>query len=220
MCFSAEVDLLAGLVIGAVGIDALRHVSHRDERPLAAIPVVLASHQVIEAFVWWNLDGRVSNALGRPALWLYLLIAFGVLPVLVPVAVASLEPKWHRPAITLFAAVGAAVAAMLMFAVLRGPAEASIEGRHIAYRVDLWQGDIVGAMYVIATCGSLLASERRPVRWFGAANLVAAAALTWLSEDGFISLWCLWAAATSVVIAAHLRVLSHAPEPTITASGS
>lgn len=29
MCFSPEVDVLAGLVVGAIGIDALRNVSSR-----------------------------------------------------------------------------------------------------------------------------------------------------------------------------------------------
>lgn len=63
--------------------------------------------------------------------------------------------------------------------------------------------------YVLATCGSLLASDHRYVRNWGAINLLAALTLAWVSRDGFISLWCLWAAITSIAIAIHLR---HGPQ--------
>ena len=87
--------MVAGVVVGAVGIDALRHVRRR-RASLAAIPVVLAAHQLIEAVIWWGLDDQVPSAVWRTALWVYLAIAFGVLPVLVPVAVGALEPLANR----------------------------------------------------------------------------------------------------------------------------
>jgi len=36
MCFSAEVDLVAGTVVTAIGVDAIRHVRYRSELALAA----------------------------------------------------------------------------------------------------------------------------------------------------------------------------------------
>lgn len=69
------------------------------------------------------------------------------------------------------------------------------------------------ALYVLATCGSLLASARRHVRAWGAINLVAVAVLAWVNQTGFISLWCVWAAITSIAIAAHLRYASPEPQP-------
>jgi hypothetical protein len=205
MCFSPEADLVAGVVVGAIGIDALRHVHRPADKLLAAIPVVLAGHSLIEAFVWWGLQGRVLTSVWRPALWLYLAIAFGVLPVLVPVAVGALEPVEHRRLVRLFAAIGVAVAVLLTYAVVRGPVDANIEGRHIAYSVNLWHGGVLVALYVVATCGSMLVSRRHHVRWFGATNLVAVCVLAWLNKSGLISLWCVWAAVTSAAIAVHLR---------------
>ena len=210
MCFSAGADLVVGLAVGSIGIDALRHVRRADELPLAALPVVLAAHQLIESFVWWGLEGRLPDAVWRPALWVYLVIAFGVLPVLLPVAVRALEPEENRPRLG-FVALGVGVAAVLTFAVLRGPVEAVIEGHHIAYRVDLWRGGVVVALYVVATCGPLLVSAHNHVRWFGAVNLVAVLLLAWVSTSGLISLWCGWAAVTSVAIAVHLRYADQPP---------
>ena len=128
MCFSAEADVVAGVVVGAVGIDALRHVRRRAELPLAAIPVVLAAHQLIEAVIWWGLDDQVPSAVWRTALWVYLAIAFGVLPVLVPVAVGALEPLANRRRVAVFTAIGVAVAIVLMYAVTRGPITATMKG--------------------------------------------------------------------------------------------
>ena len=43
----------------------------------------LDAHQLDEAFVWWGLDGHVPHTVGRVALWIYLVIAFVVLPAFV-----------------------------------------------------------------------------------------------------------------------------------------
>jgi hypothetical protein len=53
------------------------------------------------------------------------------------------------------------------------------------------------------------------MRWYGAANLVVVAALSWYASTAFISLWCLWAAITSVAIAAHLRFADRPHEPAL-----
>ncbi len=215
MCFSPGADVVAGVVIGAVGLDGLRHVRRPAELWLASLPLVLAVHQLVEAVVWFGLHGRVADDVWRTALGVYLAIAFGVLPVLVPLAVSALEPPDRRRLVRWFALLGAVVAGVLMYAVVRGPTDAHIRRLHIEYAVDLWNGGFVVALYVVATCGPLLVSRFRHVRWFGVANLVAAAGLAWLWESAFISLWCVWAAVASVAIGLHLRLAdTRRPAPT------
>lgn len=213
MCFSAEADLVAGIVVGAVGVDAVRHVRRPGQRWLAALPLVFATHQLTEAVVWWGLHDQVAASVWQPARWVYLSVAFGLIPVLVPVAVGANEPDWNRRRTGVFVALGAAVAVVLMYAVVRGPVSAEIEGRHISYEVELWHGGAIVGLYVIATCGSLLISAHPHVRWYGGINLVAVGLLAWFDRTAFISLWCAWAAITSVAIAAHLRAESAAPRP-------
>jgi len=202
---------VAGVVIGGIGLDAIRHVRQRSDLPLACLPVLLGAHQLVEAFVWWGLYGSIPHGLGRAAMWTYLVIAFVVIPVFVPLTVGSLESGRRRLSSLLFVVLGAVVATTLAHAMWRGPVSATIEDRHIRYGVHLAQGGLVVAIYVAATCGSMLWSRRAEIRWFGAANLVAVGLLAWLSTSGFVSLWCMWAAVTSVAIAAFLRDGRSAP---------
>jgi hypothetical protein len=212
MCFSAEADLVGGVVVGTLGIDAFSHVRVPRERLVAAVPIVLAVHQLIEILVWKGLEGEVSHSVWRTALVAYAVIAFAVVPVLVPLAVAALEPGPNRPRVLVLAAVGAGVAVVLLRAIARGPIEASIVGHHIAYYLDLSSAaGIVIALYVVATCGSLLLSSHARVRWYGVANLIVVGMLTWLDQSAFVSLWCAWAAFTSLAIAWHLRQADTAP---------
>ena len=205
MCFSAEADLVGGVVVGLAAIDAARHVRCPRERALVALPIVLAVHQLIEVLVWKGLEGDLSRAWWRPAMVAYLVIAFGVVPFLVPLAVEALEPKTQRLRYALFTALGAAVAAHLLWALARGPVDARIVGHHINYEVQMSHGVGVVGLYLVATCGSLLLSGQRHIRRWGVLNLAAALALAALYQVGFISLWCIWAAVTSLAIVWHLR---------------
>ena len=66
-------------------------------------------------------------------------------------------------------------------------------------------GITLAALYVLSTCGALLVSGDRWIRYFGFSNLVAVVVLVWLIVGGLTSLWCVWAAVTSVAIDLYLR---------------
>jgi hypothetical protein len=207
MCFSPEADLVGGFVLGAIGFDAVRHVRQRgDHLAIATLPLLLALHQLDEAFVWWGLQGHVSAVVGHAATWIYLLFAFVVLPVYLPLAVLVLEPPGRRRSLmALFAGLGAVVSAMLLVAMLRGPVTSSLGEYHLAYRIGLSAGGAVVVAYVVATCGAVMFSGYRRLAVFGLVNILAVAVLAHLAIDGFASLWCGWAAVTAGFIARHLR---------------
>lgn len=214
MCFSAEADLVAGVVVGAIGVDALRQVREPRQLALASLPVLLAAHELDEAFVWWGLHGQVAPSTGRAALWLYLIFAFVVLPVLVPVAVWLNEPDAGRRRImAVFIAVGAVVACTLLSTMLRAPISATIAGNHIAYRTDVASDIAIVPLYVLAACGPFLISSYKRLVQFGIVNLAAVAVLEWLTKSGLTSLWCVWAAITSVIIVVHLRAVNKTRVP-------
>lgn len=207
MCFSPQADLVGGLVIGAIGVDVIRHVhQRRDHMAVAALPLVLGAHQFVEAFVWWGQEGHVPSAVGRVATWIYLLIAFVFLPIFVPLAVRALEPVKKRKQLMIpFVVIGVTVAVRLFVAMVRGPIDVAVHPYHLAYSIKLSHGLIVITLYVAACCGTLLLSSYRHIVIFGIVNLVAVAVIAKLTVDGFASVWCGWAAITSGVVALHMR---------------
>jgi hypothetical protein len=207
VCFSPQADLVGGAVVVAIGIDACRHLeSRRSHLLLAGLPLLLGAHQAVEAFVWWGTEGDVSPEVGRVALWIYLLIAFVVLPIFVPIAVRALEPTPERRArITPFAVLGAAVSTVLFVAMLRGPIGVTPHPYHLSYSLNLQYSPLIITLYVIAVCGPLLFSGFRDIAIFGIANLIAVVVLAWLTADGFASLWCAYAAVAAAAIALHMR---------------
>jgi hypothetical protein len=207
MCFSPQADVAGGLVICAIGIDAVRHVRQRREFiALAWIPLLLGAHQFIEALVWLWLQGHVPRGIGHVALWAYLLIAFVVLPVFIPLAVIALEPTRRRKAIMVpFALTGTVIGVILLAAMVRGPVGVKLAPYHLSYSIRIPDGLLVIALYVVAVCGPLLMSGYRNVVIFGAVNLVAVIVIARLTVSGFASVWCGWAALSSAAIALHCR---------------
>ena len=207
MCFSPEGDVAGGLAVTAIGIDTFRHLRGRKEYlALAALPLVLGAHQLIESLVWWQLRGDVPHGIGRAATWLYLVIALVVVPVLVPLSVMLLEPtRRRRRTILPFVLLGVAVAADLLVTMLHGPVTVRLGSYHLAYSIGLHSGVLLVGLYVLATCGSLLMSSNRDIVIFGLANVVAVIVLARLTADGFTSLWCFYAALTCGAICLHMR---------------
>jgi hypothetical protein len=190
VCFSPQADVAGGLVICSIGVYAVRHVRQRREfLAVAWIPLLLGAHQFIEALVWLWLQGHVPRGIGHVALWAYLLIAFVVLPVFIPLAVIALEPTRRRKAMMLpFALTGTVIAVILLAAMVRGPVGVKLAPYHLSYSLRVPDGLLVIALYV-----------------FGAANLVAVIVIARLTVDGFASVWCAWAAVSSAAIALHCR---------------
>ena len=123
-----------------------------------------------------------------------------------PLAVRGVEtsPR-RRTAITLLAAAGLVATLILFGALVVGPIDAAVQGHHIAYMVPIPGGAAISVLYVMATCGALLDGERSTAPGLRMSNLLAVVLLVWLTVGGLTSLWCVWAAITSVAIDLYLR---------------
>lgn len=200
MCFSAEADFVSGAVIGAIGVATLTQVGKPRELPLAALPLAFALHQFTEGFVWRDLDAGATHTTG-PAVYGYLLFAWVLLPILVPLAIMLLEPPGHaRRRIVGFVAIGAVTSAYLSASLISGDVFAHSGGHTVLYGGAGRYADAATVLYVIATCGAPLFSRHRNIVWFGVANLVAVSAIATVQAEGLTSIWCSWAAIVSVLI--------------------
>jgi hypothetical protein len=207
VCFSPQADVVGGIAIVAIGADAALHLRRRrDHLLLATLPLLLGFHQLVESLIWWQLQGDVPHLIGRICLWIYMLIAFVVLPTFVPIAVLALETtrrlRWRMVP---FVLLGAVVSVVLLVALLRGPVTVELRPYHLAYGTRLHAGWMIVTAYVVAICGSLLFSGYRHIVVFGLANLLAVGILARLTVDGFASLWCGYAAVSAGATALHMR---------------
>ena len=200
MCFSAEADFVSGAVIGAIGVATLAQVEKLRQIPIAALPLAFAAHQFTEGFVWRDLDGGATHATG-PAVYAYLLFAWVLLPVVVPLAIMALEPPGRsRRRIGGFVVIGAVASAYLSAALVAGDVSAHSGGHVVLYGGGGRYADLATALYIVATCGAPLLSRYRNIVWFGIANLVAVGAIATVQAEGLTSIWCSWAAVVSVLI--------------------
>ncbi|MET7531820.1 DUF6629 family protein [Streptomyces goshikiensis] len=175
MCWSATADLAAGTVITAVGVVCVLRVRRARDLPVAALPLLLGAHQLVEAAVW-NAGGGCG-----PASTAWAGIALPVLPVWVAFGV------------------------LLAYCLATRPVDAEVRGHTIGYGVAVPYAPLVLAGYLFATLGALLLSGDRGLRLLGAvlaAGAVVCAAL-WRLE--FASTWCAFAAVASVLVLGWVR---------------
>ena len=208
MCFSPQVDVVAGVAIAVVAVDAARHCRSARTAPLAALPAIFAFHTFASAFVWWGLSGRRPRRTRARGAAVYLLIAFVLLPIYVPLAVLLIEPAgWRRWALGVLAVAGTVAGLDFLVGLLTGRGEATACASYIDFNVT-GTSSLAAVLYVVATCGAFLLSAQRPLVIWGVLNVVAVGVLALFASRGLPSLWCFWAACTSVFIAWYLRSIS------------
>jgi hypothetical protein len=200
MCFSAPASFAAGTALVALGAVTLKKAGHRTELAYAAIPLLFGVQQLIEGMVWLSFDS--TEALLNPAMtFAYSLFSHVLWPLYVPVAALLLEPaRWRRQALLAFLAAGAAVAIYLLVSMLRSPIESRPVGGHIEYASPHFYVVPVMAGYLAGTCISMLFSSHNMVRAFGGAALLSFALSYAVYRQWFISVWCFFAAALSVIV--------------------
>ncbi|MWA15103.1 DUF6629 family protein [Streptomyces sp. BA2] len=197
MCWSATADLVAGVGVAAVGvacvIRAARGPRPRD-LPMAALPLLLGAHQIVEAEVWRG-DGGTG-----PATVAWAVIAMPLLALWMPVAVLCAAPPSARRRLLIPLAVGIATAAVLSYYLATRTVTAEIRGHTVGYALGLPHTELIVAGYLIATVGSLLLSGDRGLVLFGVLVAVGAAVCVLLWRREYISTWCAFAAVCSVVL--------------------
>ncbi len=162
--------------------------------PLAALPLLLGVHQMIEAAVW-HQDGGTG-----PATLAWAVIALPLLPLWVPAAVLCAAPPGARRRLLLPLCAGVATAAVLAHTLATRTVTAEIRGHTVGYSLGLPRPELVIACYLLATIGSLLLSGDRGLVAFGVLVAVGAAATFTLWRQEYISTWCAFAAVCSVYL--------------------
>lgn len=200
MCFSMTADLVAGGVLVPVAALSLSRVTEPRQLPFLALPAVFSAHQLIESLVWGGHEGHVPAGVAHAAAVAYVLIALPLLPALVPIAVTLIAPPDRRRLMLPFVGLGLAVAAVLLWSVLDGPITVVPHEHALEYEAGVPAGLLVAVLYVVAVIGPPLLHGNRFVVAFGVVNLVGLTIVAIAYVDAFASLWCVYAAVSSVLI--------------------
>lgn len=201
MCFSATSSFIAAGVLGGIGVATLRHVRQPRALLFASVPLLFAFHQFAEGMVWLGLDGHLNRLALDHVAFLFTLYAQGILPLLMPLAVALMEPRgWRRVAISGLTAIGALVCAWDVFGLVFYPSQVFIAQNAIAYRNPLTGSLAISLLYILATCGALLLSTHRVVRAYGLLNVIGLTVVELVRSYAFASVWCFYAAVLSIML--------------------
>lgn len=201
MCFSPTASFVSAALIGAIGVATLRHVREPRTFLFAATPVLFALHQFTEGLVWLGLQGRIGPMGRDNAAFLFTLYAQGLLPFLMPLAVLLMEPAgWRRRIIFGLTAIGAVAAIWDMYGLIFLPSRVFVDHNSIAYRNVMTGSLAISLLYILATCGALLLSSFRVVRWYGLVNVIALTIVQIVKAETFASVWCFYAALMSILL--------------------
>ena len=204
MCFSATASFTAAAVVGSIGAVTLwKAVGRRDRAllPIAAFPALFAIQQGVEGLLWLDLARSAPSAC-RPFL-VHGFIGYAEVfwPTFAPLAALLIEPeRLRRRLILVCLAIGVALSTYLLLKMAGNPYAASVGDGHIAYRNGATYPRRIEVPYVVATTLSLLLSSHRMVQIM-ATIILAGFAVAYVSfHASYISVWCFFAAAASVVV--------------------
>ena len=191
---------MVGVATSVIAISTLRRPKNPRLLPLAAIPAVFSVHLLASAVVWLGLEGELPEGLLAVAKFSYLFIAFVLWPTYIPLALFLIELESRRRiALSVIIAVGIWVSFSYLRAIIHGNGFAALEHLYVDFHVNNVSA-VIGGLYFATTCGAALISSNRRIFIWGIANLVIVLFLVAGQNHGLPSLWCFWAAVTSIWI--------------------
>lgn len=200
MIFAVLNFTLSGAII-LVGILTLMKVSEPREVVFATLPLFFGLHQFTQGFVWLGMEHLISPRALTMAEMAFALYAKGLLQVWVPLAIWLLEPSGRRKSlIGVLALLGLFLTLYSIWALSAAPLHVYVHNHSLVYDTPKTEHLGLGIGYVLTTIGSLILSSSISIRLFGWLNLFGLT-LVWLVKPyAFTSLWCLYAAAVSVLL--------------------
>lgn len=205
MCFSAEASFAASGVLAASSVAIARIPKEKASIPLSLFPAVFATHQFIEGLLWLHHDGLLPDACRSGAVYAYVLIAYVLWPVFVPLAAYLVETGPHRRLLMLACqAIGLGVGLTVLLGFLREAPRVQVNCCSLSYQVNA--PDLLIVPYVVAVCLPFFAAARKSLVLFGIGIAVSCAAAAVASSTAtFPSVWCYFAAILSAGLYLHFR---------------
>ncbi|MDC8444584.1 MAG: hypothetical protein LV471_01455 [Nitrosomonas sp.] len=203
MCFSAEASFLISGSLLVVGKAIIGKVKERNDYPVALIPLVFATQQIIEGLLWVSLAHHnlfLQFWLGN----LYGVFVGIIWPLYAPLAIYFAETNDHRKKmIRLFAIAGFALSIYTVIALINQPVTVEIINQHIYYEHYVHAYPLIIPLYLLVTCVPFIFSSFRNLRLTGYIITLGFVVAFSVYTVTFVSVWCFFAAIASTLIFFH-----------------
>ncbi len=201
MCFGAGASFTAAAVLTGVGVASVKKVRSRGERLFALIPLIFAAQQFLEGALWILFNKGYDGFLKVYLTYAFLFVAYVFWPVYAPLSIRALEPREAKKRVmSCFVLGGMVTAAYLLFFLVSTPVRATVIHCSIFYDPITPGPRASTVIYAAVIFAPFLSCSHRPVAVLGLINLVFCAVAYYFYSTAFVSVWCFFAAALSVMI--------------------
>jgi uncharacterized protein DUF6629 len=217
MCFSATVSFGASAVIGTMGVIAFKKSKTKPQRIFSMIPIFFAVQQFSEGLIWMDLLNPESTLPTRLLTYIFLFFAWIIWPIFIPFSMKILEQNPVRKKILSFLIVlGAISVTMLVYNLIIHNVTAKVSQYHIVYERDVplrffW---FIQIFYLLATTISTFVSSVKKMWYLGVINIVSLVYSFIYFKEALASIWCFFAAVSSIMILAILLGMQKQPDKT------
>ena len=173
------------------------------KKAFSAIPILFAVQQFAEGMLWVSLTNSGYQHWEGLATYLFLFFAWVIWPVYIPISIRLLEiDRVRKWVINLFILIGIAVSFTLVNKLIYHNVLAEVMGYHIKYDMDYkFQFPLLfGILYFIPIVFSLFATSFERMTSLGVAVLISFLISAIFYADHLISIWCFFAAVTSLMV--------------------
>src|SRR5690349_25018906 len=134
MCFSASASFGAGIILGVIGVVTLKKAKNFPQRLLAAIPLIFSIQQFSEGVLWLALMNSHYAGWQQSATYIFLVFAYMVWPVWIPLTIMLLEKnKKRRKLLQVLFITGIFISVYIAFCMLSYSVKAVVFNYHIHY---------------------------------------------------------------------------------------
>ncbi len=197
MCFSAEVSYTAAASLAIIGGVTLKNFSARNYLLLAAVPLLFAMQQLSEGILWTQLsNGEQNSFISLLTQKIYLVFAFLVWPLWIPLSLAVIETiAWRRAVIFFILSCGVVMTALNIYTAMGQHIGVNIINHSIQYTGHSPNEQLAYPLIVLLP---LFISSLNRIWVYGLLTVLAYGVTVYFYEETFISVWCFFASIVSL----------------------
>ena len=203
MCFSPEASFAGGIVISAIGVVTIRKVHKPSQILFASIPLFFGIQQFAEGLLWLTLPLTGYYILQRISVYLFLIMAEVIWPIMIPLAVLFMEDsKRKKKILSALLLVGVTLSLYYAYCLLFLNVNPQIEGFHIKYHNDFPESLALAAFifYLAATITPLFVSSVIKTHLLAILMTLSCLVTAIFFTQYLTSVWCFFAALISAVV--------------------